>query len=552
MAWRGGRAQGMGGTGADLTRRGLLRRGAVAAAGAVAAGALAGCGGLQTLAPHGAAPAATSGPVPLTVWFPVAYRDTPPFFRLLRQALRAAAAAGGVQVAFTYRAGLAAAEAPRWFPRPGFGLGSPAASATAPSPLANPAPVQLVDDPSLPMPDLVIAPHHDIAGYLAARALDLSPLLRTQAQALRAVPRALLAEGRAYAPGQSGRPQVTLPLLRVPLVCAVPKEVTVIDAGQPWTVGDFTALLQAAVPRFPAPNGPLAYVPLAGASPPFGPDPVPGGLVGASAVGHGTVLAESTSSSTRARFTTTQAQAAIALVAGWVAYAATYPSCSDNQLPPRTFTFFMGPLGEALGLHAPVPRIPPHARAALQALRLPRLPLPTAVPGVPWKLAPLPAFPARQAVPVDNLDVMVARDSPQAEVAGRVAMGLLAEAAQTALMGWGRGLSVLPPLALRQLASATGAAEATAIASPDADVALDDAYGLETDANAASYELVRQNLAEALRSVTGTSGGFVAPDSCSAPASGLNAARGPWLLAITEAQVACDGGTAFSAVYGGG
>lgn len=540
--------------GEKVSRRCLLGRGTLAGACALAAGTLAGCGALR--AQGAAAPQPASTPVTLAVWFPVAYRDTPPFTRLLHQALQAAAHQSGGTYSFQYSAGIAAAEARRWFPRPGFnqstaGLAS-GASSTAPSPLVNPPPVQLVDDPSLPMPDLVIAPHHDVDAYLAARALDLSPYVREFAPMLRAVPGPLLAEGRAYAPGQPGRPQVALPLLRVPLVCAVPKNTSVMAGAQRWTTSAFTGMLQAAASRFVAPNGPLAFVPLAGATPPFGPAPVPGGLLTAAAVGLGSRFAQTTLSTSLARFTTPRAQAAVGLVAGWVAYSATYAACTTNQLPARGFTVFMGPLGEALGLRSPEPRLPAHASAQLRALRAPRLPLPSAMSAIAWKLAPLPAFPARPAVPTDNLDVLVWKDSPHAAAASRLAVALLSTAAQTVLMGWGRGLSVLPKGALQQLASATGAAEAAAIASPDYDVDLSDAYGLQTDANTDAYGLVRQNLAMALQSVAGTSGGFVAPGSCSAPAPGMNSPRGPWLLAITQAQVACDSGSSFSADYGGG
>ncbi len=530
-------------------------RAATAGASLAAAATLDACGALRAFAP--AAPQASSAaPVALTVWYPVSYRSTPPFPRLVREALRAAAHQAGGNYSFQFATGLASAEASHWFPRTTFGqstTSSPAANAssTGISPLTNPPPVQIVDDPSLPMPDLIIAPHHDIDGYLAARALDLSPYVQEFASTLHSIPAALLRQGRAYAPGQAGHPQAALPLLRVPLVCAVPKTTSTMVGGQAWTAEAFAAQLQSAAARFVAPNGPLAYVPLAGATPPFGPAPVPGGLVSAAAVGYGTQWAQTNATSCTASFTTPQAQAALQEIMGWVAYSAVYGSCRGNHLPPRGFTFFMGPLGEALGLRAPVPRIPPKVRARLGAFLPPAMPLPTAISSITWKVAPLPTFPSRPAVPTDNLDVMVWKDTAHRTEASKLATALLSSAAQTALMGWGRGLSAVPSLALHQLAQYTGPAEAAVIASPDQDVTLQDAFGVEADANAAAYDLVRQNLGQALQSVAGTSGGFATPNTCTAPSSGLNAAHGPWLLAVTEAQVASGSNTSFAATYGG-
>jgi len=101
-----------------------------------------------------------------------------------------------------------------------------------------------VDDPSFPMPDVVVCLHDLIPGELAVRALDLAPYIGVDQGDLQGITATVVREGLAYCP-QRGTLQAALPLLRVPAVAVVGGDIDALPGGRPWTTAEFESILAA-------------------------------------------------------------------------------------------------------------------------------------------------------------------------------------------------------------------------------------------------------------------------------------------------------------------
>jgi len=486
--------------GAPIGRRPVLRR-ALAAAGAALLGVPA--AGCSLKGARAAVPAFVGLPVPLQVAIPQATPLTGTLVATqpaLEAAVRAAAAAARRPYVLKF---VLNPYPNAWFPQQQptlslFNLSSP------------PKPV-LTDAPHLPMPDLVLAPHAWIDGYLAIRALDLAPYVTEFNASSIAHTAALLRCGQAYAPGR-GTIQAGLPVMRQPMVCAVPRSMTSMSGGRPWTLAEFGDAVQK-VQAGNAGSTPLAYLPLAGGTP-FMTHTLPddSGLAAAAAVGYGGRLARSTAQTCVAQFDGGPALQALTALLGLLRLTPKYPSqCAESLAPPPShFSVYMGLLSRALG-YAPEERSVTSAHGIVGVDDF--LPTPTfpVAPDGAWRLAPLPTFPSRPAVPVQNLDVMVCRETLYPEAAAELAAGLLGPAAQAQLAVCRSLLASADGIAAAQLAQNwTGTAEAAWMANAAHDVTAADGLGAQTAANSSAYALTRGNLDQSLFALSGPDGGFAA------------------------------------------
>ena len=478
-----------------LDRRTLARASCQGAAGLCAAWALGGCG----LRGVGAVVAQAVGR-PLAVTFALRRMDalTGGLPRYLDAAIKAAAAGTGRRYSVEF---VWIDEAPEsWFPL------SPQASVFAPA-----SAWVLVDQPTIPMPDLVLVPHAVSDGFLATRALDLGPLLsRAGAGAL--PPQSLLRQGLAYAPGR-GTIQAGLPAFRRPMVCAVGRGVDAPRGVPPWTAATFTVALARARPAFPSPAGPLAYVPFAGEPtlPRFNPVAPPdagGGLAGALALGYGSPLANASAGACLPLFTAPGVLAGLWEGMRWTGFTPAYGGVCAGPLATNA-AVYMAPFPWAVGAVEavpPVPMQPPSGWPAVPA----NLGLPTPAGPSGWRLAPLPVFPRRAAVPTWNLDLLVWKDGAHAAAVAQLALALLSTPAQAELGRWSGALAADEAVAAQTLATRwTDAEQAGWIATSANDVTKEDAWGVETDANHAAQAAARSALGRELRRLTGARGGFL-------------------------------------------
>jgi hypothetical protein len=480
--------------GGNMGRRSFCRRFGVGVLGASASMVLSGCAVSQV---GKAVATALRGPVRLTIGLRAMDAQTG-----LRERLTSALHAAEPITGTRYQAQFVLLDQPpvAWFPQvPG------------PSPAGPPPPPPLVNDPAIPMPDAVLLPHDLIDGFLAVRALDLQPILALRQPG--SAPQSLLRQGRAYAPGR-GTIQAGLPLLRVPMVCALDPAASA--TGTAWTLGAFEAVLASLAPAFPAPGGPLAYAPFAGDPGAGLLNPVSQPLAGATlaaalAVGFGSMLARTTPSECTPAFASASTAGALLQGLSLVRDTPPYQGRCGGPVNAR-FGAFLGVYPWATGQVEQVVAPPPPAGQPAPA-PLPAnmgLPVPMSTAGRRWRLRPLPAFPSREAVPTRNYDLMLWRDSAHAAALVSLASALLTTGPQSELAQWGRALAVHERVAVGQLTGIWAtAADALVLATSADDITPEDAWGTETDGNARPYRRVRSALEGALLALTGVRGGFV-------------------------------------------
>lgn len=160
-------------------------------------------------------------------------------------------------------------------------------------------------------------------------------------------------------------------------------------------------------------------------------------------------------------------------------------------------------------------------------------------------LAPPPVFPARPAVPGNNVDVMVWRDSQVPDQALAFAMHLLSADVQDTLAPFDVGLALRPGQATAYLSARRGVQGPQWIASPEYDMTAEDAYGTETDENSTTITLVRGALTSALRDLTGVAGGFYQMSAFLAHLPGIDVLPGMQFLpdgaSFPPGSVSCKG-----------
>lgn len=459
-----------------LARRSALAAVLRAAGALVAAPALTGC----SLGAAVAGLQQSFKPVPLTVFLLGGAPGRNGQLHGLEQPLRAAVTAAAKQVArlgaTTFQVGNSATS---WFPLPTtlFNLGTDQSARS--------------DDPSIPMPDVVVAPHAMFPNYLANRALDLTPTLRLKSSALQGISAAALATARAYGYG-SGTFQAALPLLRIPLLCAVRPGVSAIRGTKAWTVAAFQQTLAALAPTYGRPNAVLPWIP-------FGM-----GVPEMAAIGSGGTLAVSGSTSAQATFADAPTAAGIEDTLLWAGYAARHPPFRQRSFDYAILMFDGQLVLENRGRPF---RFGPHTIG----------PNPKG-----WTVAPVPTFPARPATPVRTIDVMVFKHSKAAAVAADLAVALLSATVQAELLQYAGALALRPAQALRQLTRVVGAVQgAGLIADPKDDITGLDAYGAMTDGNEQAQTLVRNDLLGAIDSLAGGAGQYGGYSALNGPAPGF-------------------------------
>ncbi len=319
------------------------------------------------------------------------------------------------------------------------------------------------DDPSIPMPDLVIASHTQFPNYLANRALNLQPTLQIDASTIQGVPAQVLQLGRAFGVGQ-GTFQAALPLARIPLLCSLAPGITAVTSGKAWTTEQFLQTLARLALTYRRPAAPMAPVPFA-----FG-------LPEMAAVGSGGTIAVSTSTACRATFADEPAAQGLASIVQWAHNAPRVPA---SRLPHIAYAVWMDD-GQTILQSRGQPAAAPNAAG--------------------WSIAPVPAFPARPAQPVRTIDVMVFRHTKAPSVAAALAVALLSKEAQTALLQYSGALSIHTSLALDQLTRLIPHVQgAPLIANPANDITSNDAYGPLSNQNMAARLTVQQDLLIALQ-----------------------------------------------------
>lgn len=450
-----------------IRRRSVLG-GVARAAGVLLAGpVLAGCdlspvGALNTVRQYGI-------PQPLTVCLAEPAWGSGPYladlsnllFRAVAKAHEGAPAVGNVTYQTTTQSNL-------WFPSVGMRT-------------------QYVDDPSIPMPDVVVYPHRS---ELAVRALDLRPYVELESGALEGIPPEVLRQGRAYVKGH-GMIQASLPLLRIPLLCLVAPGIRATEAdGSPWKAQTFTDTLDRLKGNYPSPNGPLAVMPwFAGAA-------------NMAVVGSGGRVAQGGPEGLKASFGDAPAVGGLTQALLW----------TDRQVPPYDhnappdsidYGVLMYHGGPILDRGAPFFRGRPN-----QALP----------PAKGWTIAPVPAFPHRFAVPTANVDVMVFRHTRAPKAAAELAAQLLSREVQEILMTYRGALALRPDQALTQLTKVIGNVQAPKwIADPTYDITFEDVYGTLTDRNAMDAARASLGLSDAILYFCGGVGEiieyFAAPDA---------------------------------------
>lgn len=418
-----------------LIHRRTILAGVARAAGALLAGpALAGCsispvGALNTVRQYGV-------PQPLTVCLAEPAWGSGPYladlsdllFRAVDKAREGARAVGNV----TYKT---TTQVYQWFPTDGKNM-------------------LLVDDPSIPMPDVVIHPH----GFdLPVRALDLRPYVELESGPLGGIPPEVLRQGRAYVKGQ-GTIQASLPVLRIPLLCLTAPGVRATEPdGRPWTAQTFTDTLDRLKGSYPSPDAPLAVVPwFAGAD-------------AMAVVGSGGRITQGGPEGLKASFADAPAVDGLTQPLLW----------TDRQVPAYGTSGIPDSIDYAVLMYHGGPildRGAPFYRGG------PRQTLP---PAKGWTIAPVPAFPHRWAVPTANVDVMVFRHTRAPKAAAELAARLLSREVQEILMTYRGGLAVRPEQALTQLTKVIGNVQAPKwVADPTYDITFEDVYGTLTEQNA--------------------------------------------------------------------
>jgi hypothetical protein len=467
------------------TRRVFVRAAAQAAGGLLVGAALSGCGALGVLAQA----TGISRPADLTLFVlggrgaagrgpggfgafnfatpSLSLRDfVAPLQSVVNQARQAASGVGTV----TFQTGTS--DASSWFPLP--------------STLYNVTGQQAThqDDPSIPMPDVVVCLHPQMDNYLANRALDLAPFIKSSPSALQGIPAAVLREGLCYA-ATRGTIQAALPLLRNPPVCLVPSTIQAAPRGKPWSASEFEAALAKVAATLVQPSAPLLYLP--------GPMLAPVAVLGS-----GGTLARSTGSGASATFGSGGAVTGLETLIGWGQYCSDAPFFGPRRGTLPEYAFWVG-----------------DGRTAFLAGRPPGFgrgrPSPAApLPGATWQIAPLPAFPARAVVPMtDNIDVMVFLHTKAPDAAASLALELVSAAVQANLLPARSGLALRPAQAQRQLQDVIGHVQgAGIIASGSADAIEDDWMGgAENDANTAAWQTITSDLTAAMDQLMGARDG---------------------------------------------
>ena len=482
------------------TRRVLLwRTGTIT--GATAASAILGGCNLRTV--WSAVPRMLSRQVTLRVYLPTlaeAGTTQTEWRALFKQAMKVALKEIPRAVEVSYVVG----EGPRqWFPRGASGPPATLFNFTGKGSPVHPP----VEDPSIPMPDIVVAPHFWLEGYLAVRAQDLSPALKV---AGRALPQSTLRLGRAYA-GKRGTIQAGLPMLRQPMVCRAPHSaLTVARGSRPWGRDAFALFLRSLSKQYP--SGPLADVPFATFTRPFSaahtpPTPleqldvyIDSGLAGALALDAGGRLARSN----EAVFATAPALQGILSGIRWLASVTPYsnPSCKNpGVMRIGEYAVFLGFFARSIGV------FPVGWTMSGKALPLQEgVPVPHGPFGRRGSvLMPLPGTRS----PVSTLDVMVWKGSKYADTATQLAIALVGPAAQRVLATWGRALAVHSGVAVQQLGQWTDGTNAALLADTERDATMEDMYGALTDSGLAQQGKVRGSLLSGLKNVAKYAGGFV-------------------------------------------
>jgi len=449
--------------GVRLPRRRALSAGLSAAGALLAAPVLAGCsaGGLVTQLQQ------TIKPPTLTVFLLGGASGNGNVLQGFGKPLQAALAVAQKQVAglggTTFQTGN---DPTSWFPLPTtlFNVGADQAARS--------------DDPSLPMPDVVIASHTQMPNYLANRALDLQPYVKLSAPALQGVSAQALRLGEAFGFGQ-GTFQAALPLMRIPLMCTVAPGITAVTGGKAWTADQFLQTLDRLSLDYGRPNAPMAPVPFA-----FG-------VAEMAAVGSGGTLAVSTSTTCQATFGDGAAAQGLAMTVQWGHNAPKVPTFRN---PTFTYAILMYD-GQTILESGGKPIVFARNGQAPSAAG--------------WTVAPVPVFPSRPAQPVRSIDVMVFRHTKAPSVAASLAVALLSAEAQAAFLQYSGALSIRTNQALAQLTrSIPNVQGAALIANPANDITSDDAYGPLTDQNMAARTTVQTDLLTALQAMMPASAGI--------------------------------------------
>jgi len=360
---------------------------------------------------------------------------------------------------------------------------------------------QIVDDPSIPMPDVLIGMGLDA---YAIRALDLGPYIDARPAELQGVSSTSLRLGRAYAAGR-GTFQALLPLLRQPPLALLAPGVTTVRGDQPVTARQFLGTLAALSPGFRPPSAPLGELPYAE-------------LLRIAVVGSGGRVAVSTSENCQATFAEPPAVAGLQTLVAWSKYVAPQPFSAH-----LTYAGLM--TDDRQVVLSGKPFAPPGG---------------TGPDPQGWELAPIPAFGGRPVVESwSTICAMVFRHTAAPAEATRLALALAASEIQASFISLRTGLALRPSQAEQQLRHALSPAQGIPIlADPANDITDEDAVGTRTDKNAAAQLLVLSNLASAVRSLVGTSfspGPAVAPAAADAAVADV----------LAQAQAASNAGRAY-------
>ena len=338
-------------------------------------------------------------------------------------------------------------------------------------------PAARVDDPNIPMPDVVVAIHSQMPDYLANRALDLQPTIKLQSAVLQGLAANALRLGRAYGHG-AGTFQAGIPILRIPLLCAVQPGITAVKGGKAWTADQFLHTLAGLATAYGPPNAPVTPIPYAS------------GLMEMAAVGSGGTLAVSTAATCQATFGDGASAQGLAALVQWAQYA---PQEQVFRAPDFQYAVLLIDGGTILASGGAPVRFGRNAKG----------PDPKG-----WTVAPVPNFPTRTATPVRSIDAMVFKHTKSPTVAASLALALASADAQAALLAYQGALSIRTDQATRQLTrTLTNVQGPDLIASGAHDIIDDDAYGVLTDQNDAARTIVRNDLLGAIHSLVGDNAG---------------------------------------------
>lgn len=327
------------------------------------------------------------------------------------------------------------------------------------------------DDPSIPMPDLVVCRHKLMPSRLAVRALDLAPYLTIDQKNVSGLSSAILRQGMAFSPDR-GTIQAAVPLLRIPALSVVGDGVAPMHGSEAWSAADFGEVLRAWSARLSPPSAPMAYLPVST-------------LFGAAVVGSGGAVARTTATDCIAVFGQQPAVSALGSLIEWTRY------CFNSSGPDLKWAVWLGS-GEHVLKYGGAP-----------------------IGGMAgnwfgWRVAPIPVFPMRPAVPTDNIDVMVFRHTRHRREASAMAIRLLATRSQEKLRSYHGGLLLRAAPATDQLRGVLSRfLGASILADPTWDITAEDVYGgEETLQNAGAVGRMRSALTGVLSTLTGSRGGY--------------------------------------------